>query len=253
MNIRLREIILDNFQSVTHGVIKCTEDMTGVYGHNAQIVIDAVKMLKNIVANNVDGIEDACRVEYVFVMNEEQIIRYTVSSSDNDVVLECRCGKYHFNAKTPVHKRNAALLEDCGFINEYIASIEILEGNGEMERILDTLNRAFQNDSLCLITNMDASLSEILFVDILRAFFELKDGSLIFTANNLAPLEVFAYTHFVFATMDDENKFIRICPKGNTNLRKEYIRSCKLNTRNGICLANEKDAHSLKMWFYTNN
>lgn len=82
-----------------------------------------------------------------------------------------------------------------------------------------------ESDYILFIDEMDEGIFEVLFGDVIKSIESQCMGQFIFTSHNLRPLEVMSYTHFIFATVNPNNRFVTLKGvKPKNNLRDIYIR-----------------------------
>ena len=82
-----------------------------------------------------------------------------------------------------------------------------------------------EEDYILFIDELDEGIFEVLFGDMIKSIESQCMGQFIFTSHNLRPLEVMEYTHFIFSTVNPENRFVTLKGiKPKNNLRDVYIR-----------------------------
>ena len=82
-----------------------------------------------------------------------------------------------------------------------------------------------ESDYILFVDELDEGIFEVLFGDIIKSIESQCMGQFIFTSHNLRPLEVMEYTHFIFATINPNNRFVTLKGiKPKNNLRDVYIR-----------------------------
>ena len=90
-------------------------------------------------------------------------------------------------------------------------------------------------DYILFIDEMDEGVFEVLFGDIIKNIESQCMGQFIFTSHNLRPLEVLNYTHFIFATINPNNRFVTVKGiKPLNNLRDIYIRKIMYGSSEGL-------------------
>lgn len=120
-----------------------------------------------------------------------------------------------------------------------------LESDGvkKIISIVSSLVDAFNNPfAILIIDEFDSGIFEFLLGSILTVFKDKGIGQLMFTSHNLRALEVIK-DNIVFATNDDNNRFVRMPYVAKTNnLRKKYLRDLYLGELN---LSNPIDEYEI--------
>ena len=122
--------------------------------------------------------------------------------------------------------------------------------SGGIKRIITLLNillSVFTQEEVCLaIDELDAGLHEYLYGKLIKLIEIDGKGQLIFTSNNMRPLELINKKSLIFATANPKNKYIRFANvRDNNNLRDLYLKSAKLDGQKEI-LYLEDDELKLK-------
>lgn len=105
------------------------------------------------------------------------------------------------------------------------------DGVKRIVSILQPLIEIFNNTSVVVaIDDLDCSIHEYLFGEIVKLMCEQAKGQLIFTAHNLRPLEIINKKFLVFTTTDPDNRYVRYKNiAAHNNLRNVYIRDIALS------------------------
>lgn len=84
------------------------------------------------------------------------------------------------------------------------------DGIKKIISILSTMITMYNNPSVCMIVDeLDAGVFEYLLGEIIQIINENGKGQLIFTSNNLRPLEMLDTNDIIFTTTNAENRYIR--------------------------------------------
>lgn len=98
------------------------------------------------------------------------------------------------------------------------------------------------NGSLVVVDELDASLYEYLFGEILSVLNKYGKGQLIFSSHNLRALELLPKENIYFATNNNQNKFVRFEKvKKSDNIRSLYLRALSLGSTDIANEITEKD------------
>ena len=105
------------------------------------------------------------------------------------------------------------------------------DGVKRIVSILQPLIEIFNNTSVVVaIDDLDCSIHEYLFGEIVKLMCVQAKGQLIFTAHNLRPLEIINKKFLVFTTTDPDNRYVRYKNiAAHNNLRNVYIRDIALS------------------------
>lgn len=97
--------------------------------------------------------------------------------------------------------------------------------------ILQPLIEVFNNGSVVVaIDDLDCSMHEYLFGELVKMMCEQAKGQLIFTAHNLRLLEIINKKFLAFTTSDTNNRYVRYKNiAAHNNLRDVYIRDIALS------------------------
>lgn len=117
-------------------------------------------------------------------------------------------------------------------VEKLIADLHLKERSGVVIRSVATL---MKNPSLTLvIEDMDSGLPEFLFGELVKSVEKEDVGQLIFTANNLRPLEVLSKKAIIFAGCD--GSFSKMKGLGKTNNLRDVCLKLMKNTRDWTAL-----------------
>lgn len=96
--------------------------------------------------------------------------------------------------------------------------------------ICSNLVACYNRKSYCLVVDeLDSGIYEYLLGECLEVMQEKAKGQLIFTSNNLRPLEVLQNEFLIYTTVNPNNRYIKSAYIKNTqNTRLSYLRSIKL-------------------------
>lgn len=105
------------------------------------------------------------------------------------------------------------------------------DGIKRIVSILQPLIEVFNNGSVVVaIDDLDCSMHEYLFGELVKMMCEQARGQLIFTAHNLRLLEIINKKFLAFTTSDPENRYVRYKNiAAHNNLRDVYIRDIALS------------------------
>lgn len=100
--------------------------------------------------------------------------------------------------------------------------------------LVNILIFAYGNPSVLLVIDeLDSSINELVLDVFLKVFSENGSGQIIFTANNLHPLEILDKAECCFSTTNSSNRFVHLkYVKPNNNLRTLYISLAKQGGNN---------------------
>jgi len=104
------------------------------------------------------------------------------------------------------------------------------DGISKIVLLLSYLITAFNNYTACIIIDdIDANLFEFLIGELLLMQEKYGKGQIVFTSQNLRPLETLNSESIVVTTTNTKNRFIKISNiKKTNNLRNVYLRSIEL-------------------------
>lgn len=110
------------------------------------------------------------------------------------------------------------------------------EGIKKIVSILNALISAYHNREICLVVDeLDSGIFEYLLGELLLILNEGIKGQLIFTSHNLRILEKLDKNSFIFTTVNEENRYLRLKNiKPSNNLRDVYIREMTMQEQNEI-------------------
>jgi hypothetical protein len=104
------------------------------------------------------------------------------------------------------------------------------EGIKKMISINSALIAVYNDPSFCLfIDELDASVFEYLFGQLIKILGEGAKGQLFFTSHNLRPLELLPYEDIYLSTTNPANRYIKLKNvKATNNVRDFYLRGLQL-------------------------
>ena len=104
------------------------------------------------------------------------------------------------------------------------------EGIKKIISILQLLTVMFNSPAVTVVIDeIDSGIFEYLLGELLRIISEYCEGQLIFTSQNLRPLETLDKKYIAFTTMLPEDRYTRLkYVKTNHNLRDMYFRDIVL-------------------------
>lgn len=116
--------------------------------------------------------------------------------------------------------------------------------------ILSSLIAVYNRPSYCMfVDELDSGIFEFLLGEILKVMSEGGKGQLIFTSNNLRPLEVLNANNILFTTSNPEKRYVYLPNiKKTNNLRDVYLRTIYMGG-NDDQLYLETDAAAMRKAF----